>query len=107
MAITSGGKRAYARASVIFWPSVSIQLRNSVMTCFFAGSAIFDGISNHVKLEIGYAFFPAALVIEIRKSWGICVAALLAAVVTLAKSALTKFPAALRTWPYGILFWMA
>src|SRR5258706_9338693 len=82
MATTSFGSFAKANASTIFWPSASIQCRNSVIAFFFIGSAILVGTSNQVKLEMGYAVFPAAFVTETRKSAGISFADPAAAAVT-------------------------
>src|SRR5262245_51676125 len=92
----------------MLWPpSASIHWRNSFRTFFLAGSWILEGISNQVKLEIGYASFPGAFVIDTRKSGGMAFAAPAAAAVTLARSAFMKAPELLRTLPYPILFWTA
>src|SRR5213078_65619 len=104
IATTSLGSLAYESASTMFCPSLSIHCRNSLSTFFFAWSWIFDGMSNHVKLEMGYASCRAASVIDTRKSAGIVFTAPAAAAVTLARSAFTGVPALLRTLPYSILF---
>lgn len=69
------------------------------MAFFFCESAILLEIKSHVKLEMGYAFPPGALVIETRKSSGIDFETSVAAAVTLDSSALTKFPDAFFTRP--------
>ena len=45
------------------------------MASRFVASWNFCGISSQVKLEIGYAVFPGALVMETRKSSGMSLAA--------------------------------
>ncbi len=77
------------------------------MAFFFAGSAIFSGISSQVKLEMGYTSLPSAFVMDTRKSSGIVLDAFAAAAVTLARLACTYTPEAFLTLPYAILFWTA
>src|SRR5258708_31895972 len=103
LAATLSGNGAYARAEVIFWPSVTIQFRKSARILPFAASLDGTGISSHVKLEIGYASFPGAFVIDTRKSAGIF-GAEAAAALTPSSDAFWKAPAEFRTLPYGMLF---
>src|ERR1700676_799430 len=81
LATTSLGSGAYVKAATIFCPSVSIQCRNPVMAFNLTGSLICSGMSSQVKVQIGYAFFPGASVMETRKSSGISLAAPAAAAV--------------------------
>src|SRR5579863_2352665 len=104
---TSAGSGAYERASVIFCPSTNIHFRTLIIAERLAGFSIVLGISSQVKLEMGYAFLPGALVMDTRKSSGIVFAASAAAAVTLATLAFTKTPEEFFTRPYAILFWMA
>src|SRR6266403_2945426 len=97
-AMTAWGSAAYESAAVIFWPSVNIQARKSRIAFFLVASGILSGISSHVKLEIGYASLPGALVIDTRKSSGISLT-LPAAAVTLARLASTNAPAGFFTLP--------
>src|SRR2546425_11558554 len=90
LSTTSFGNFAYERFSAEPWPSVIAQLRNFFSASRFPASLNFSGISSQVKLEIGYAVLPGALVIDTRKSSGIVFTAPAAASVTLARSALTK-----------------
>src|SRR5207247_8693439 len=75
MTTTSAGSLAYESASTMLWPSVSIHSRKSVSAFFFIGSSILEGISSHVKLEIGYASGPVESVIDTLMSSGICLEA--------------------------------
>ncbi len=50
---TGLGNCAYDSASVYFWPSPIIQFRKATMSLRLAASAIFEGTSSQVKLEIG------------------------------------------------------
>src|SRR5947209_3502327 len=97
------GSGAYVSVVVIFWPSVTIQLRKSARILPFAASFDCCGINNQVKLQMGYASFPGALVMDTRKSAGIF-GADPAAAVTPSSEAFKNVPAELRTLPYGILF---
>src|SRR5579872_301488 len=53
LATTLSGSGAYDSAVVIFWPSVTIQLRKSLRIFPLAGSFDCSGIRSHVKLQIG------------------------------------------------------
>ena len=69
-------------------PLSTIQKRKSFSIFPLLASAGLVGISNQVKLAMGYAFLPGGLVIEIRKSAGIFTPS--AAAVVLSKLALMK-----------------
>src|SRR5207253_9295916 len=102
--ITASGRGAYCRPGASFWPSASIQARNSFIARPFSASAIRVGTRSQVKLAIGYASAAAASVIETRKSDGMLLAALAAAAVMLSRLACTKRPPRFFTAPTGSLF---
>ena len=71
------------------------------MTLSLVLSLNFSGIKSQVKLDIGYAFSPGALVIETRKSSGMFCAAPAAAAVTESRSAFTKLASLILDRPVG------
>jgi len=75
-----------------FWPSVRAHFMNSTMTAPWALSLGASYRRSQVNDEIGYALSPGALVIDTRKSAGICFAAAAAAAVTVSVDAFTNFP---------------
>src|ERR1039457_7199480 len=105
-AATFSGNGAYASAEVIFWPSVTIQFRKSAKIWPLAASLDWAGISSQVKLEIGYASFPGAFVMDTRKSAGIF-GSEVAAAVTPSNGTFTETPNKFRMLPYGMLFCIA
>src|SRR5262249_44425798 len=93
-ATTSLGSLAYSRSSVNFCPSVIAHFTKPFIASRLAASENFAGMSSQVNVEIGYAFFPGAFVMDTRKSSGIVFTAPTAASLTPARSAFTKTPAA-------------
>src|SRR5215470_11648294 len=96
------GKGAYSSAVVMVWPLSTIQFRKSTNALCLPASVHSAGTSNQVKLLIGYASLPGALVMETRKSSGMSFTEA-AAAVTDSRLAFTKEPVAFCTLPYGIL----
>src|SRR5258708_6636914 len=98
-ATTSLGNFAKESGSANDWPSVRAHLIMPLRASRLPVSPNLAGISSQVKLQIGYAVLPSALVMETRKSSGMDFAALAAAALTLVKSALTNAPEEFFTVP--------